>query len=127
SWKTEAKNSFAREYERKFGDVAPTGVGIEILTWRVRSSGAEPNAKLRLRDTPGAKNALTGERKAYFPGRGYVLTPVYDRQLLCPGASLEGPALIEERESTLVIPPNGVCTVAEDRSISVRFNQGSTS
>jgi N-methylhydantoinase A len=128
SWKQEALASFALEYERKFGDVAPQGVGVEILTWRVRSSGPEPDAKLRFRDAPDAGEALKGHRMAYFPQeRGYVQTPVYDRHRLAPGLSLAGPALIEERESTLVVPPASVCTVAEDRSIFIDFNQGSTS
>ena len=127
-WKEEAAASFAREYERKFGDVLPAGVEIEILTWRVRTSGAEPNAKLRFRDLPRTADALKGERMAYFPGEGgYITTPVYDRQLLTPGTTLVGPALIEERESTLVIPPSSPCTVADDLSISVRFIQERTS
>lgn len=125
SWKKEAADSFAREYERRFGDVTPSGVSIEILTWRVRASGAEPDAKLRFRDAPSAEEALKGQRMAYFPSEsGYVKTPVYDRNRLSPGISLMGPAVVEERESTLVIPPNSLCTVGEDRSISVEFNQG---
>ena len=120
--------SFAREYERRFGDVAPSGVGIEILTWRVRSSGAEPDATLRFRNAPDAAAAPTGHRKAYFPSEaGYVTTPVYTRRSLSPGTSLTGPVVIEERESTLVIPPGGRCTVTEDRSIVVEFNRGSAS
>ena len=52
--------------------------------------------------TPVPKNT----RPAYFPdSRGYVETPVYDRYSLRPGARLEGPAIIEERESTTVIGP----------------------
>jgi N-methylhydantoinase A/oxoprolinase/acetone carboxylase beta subunit len=45
-------------------------------------------------------------RKAYFPeARGYVDTQVYDRYALQPGASFQGPAIIEERESTTVAGP----------------------
>lgn len=128
SWKQDALASFALEYERKFGDVAPQGVGVEILTWRIRSSGPEPDSKLRFRDAPEVGEALKGHRMAYFPQEsGYVQTPVYDRHRLAPGLSLTGPALIEERESTLVVPPASRCTVAEDRSIFIDFNQGSAS
>jgi N-methylhydantoinase A len=37
--------------------------------------------------------------------------PVYDRYALAPGAILEGPALIEERESTCVIGAGQTATV----------------
>lgn len=37
--------------------------------------------------------------------------PVYDRYALAPGASITGPALIEERESTCVIGSGHVATV----------------
>ena len=45
-----------------------------------------------------------GSRQAYFGG-AYHPTPVYDRQSLSIGAIVPGPALIEERESTVVIDP----------------------
>lgn len=126
AWKQEALKSFAREYEHKFGNVAPAAVGVEMLTWRVRSSGPEPDARLQFRDTQAEEGALKGERRAYFPSAGgFVATPVYDRHRLAPGTTFAGPALIEERESTLVIPPEGVFTVARDSSISVDFSQES--
>jgi N-methylhydantoinase A len=57
---------------------------------------------------PASRVSLTPKstRKAYFPeARGYVDTPVYDRYALQPGASFQGPAIIEERESTTVAAP----------------------
>ena len=53
-------------------------------------------------------------RRAYFPEtRGYTDTPVYDRYALAPGTALTGPAIVEERESTTVIPPGVTATVDE--------------
>ena len=40
-------------------------------------------------------------------------TPVYDRYRLSPGIELLGPAIVEERESTTVLPPGTVATVDE--------------
>jgi N-methylhydantoinase A len=52
--------------------------------------------------SPG--KALKGKRLAYFPEKkAYLDCPVYDRYFLQPSAVLEGPALIEEKESTCVI------------------------
>jgi N-methylhydantoinase A len=45
-------------------------------------------------------------RAAYFPETdGFVETPVFSRYDLAPHQLVEGPAIIEERESTTVIPP----------------------
>jgi N-methylhydantoinase A len=50
------------------------------------------------------RDARKGRRKAYFPeAGGYLDCPVYDRYALGPGQTIEGPALIEERESTAVL------------------------
>ena len=38
-------------------------------------------------------------------------TPVYDRYRLGPGAAFDGPAIVEERESTLIVGPGGRCRV----------------
>lgn len=128
SWKSDVLAAFGREYERKFGDVAPSGVGIELLTWRVRSRGPEPDATLRFRRGGDAEESLKGHRQAYFPGAsGYVTTPVHDRAALAPGTRLSGPVIVEERESTLVVPPEADCVVAEDRSIIVDLQKGMAS
>ena len=45
-----------------------------------------------------------GERDAYW-GEGFVATPVYDGTALAPGVSIDGPALIEEAFTVVVLPP----------------------
>jgi N-methylhydantoinase A len=40
-----------------------------------------------------------------FFGDGFVDTPVYARGALTSGQSIAGPAIVEEDESTLVVPP----------------------
>ena len=46
-----------------------------------------------------------------FFGDGFVDTPVYARMTLASGQTLVGPAIIEEDESTLVVPPSFDLTV----------------
>lgn len=126
-WKQATLRSFSQEYEHKFGNVVPDGVGLEILTWRVRSSGPDPQTNLQFRDTGTCESPLKGHRDAYFPQTGgFVSTPVYDRYRLSPGTRHCGPALIEERESTLVVPPSAIFHVADDLSIIITFNEERT-
>ena len=37
---------------------------------------------------------------------GFAEVPVYDRYRLAPGDALDGPAIVEERESTVVLGPD---------------------
>ena len=62
--------------------------------------------------------AITGARPAYFPEfRDYQGTTVYDRYALSPGQAFDGPAIVEERESTLVVGPGGHFEVAASGNI----------
>lgn len=112
---------FAAAYERLYKRQGPP-VPVEAVSWRVASSGASPVLVLPRLAGGEPPAALKGERSAYFPERGgFVATPVYDRQRLGVGARVLGPALIEERESTLVVRPGQSarvdrlgCVVLED-------------
>ena len=97
----------------------PLGVPIEALNFRVVVSGPVPEISVSgpKSGAPAARVALAPKstRKAYFPeARGYVDTPVYDRYALQPGAAFQGPAIIEERESTTVAGPGAMLRV-DDR------------
>jgi len=127
NWRDELAESFRRQYRRRFGDVAPEGVEIEILTWRVTSRGPDPHARLHLESTSDGSPALLEHRDAYFPeSGGYVATAVYDRYRLDRGTVVEGPALVQEREATLVLAPGMRATVTEDSSVLVEFGEGDT-
>ena len=59
-------------------------------------------------------DAVKGERKAYSGiSRDFVPYTVYDRYKLFPGATLSGPAIVEERESTVIIGEDARATVDE--------------
>ena len=48
---------------------------------------------------------------------------VYDRYRLAPGAAFAGPALVEERESTCVIPPGAQVSVDKHRNLVIELFQ----
>ena len=80
---------------------------VEIVNWRLSAIGAGRRLELPRYDRLGSIDAaLISRRPAYFPEKGgYVETPIYDRDRLFAGGELHGPAIIEERESTTVLPP----------------------
>jgi N-methylhydantoinase A len=121
-WETSVQQAFAEQYRERFGAVAPRHVDAEIISWRVTARGPEPDARLRLSAPDAHSVTSVGERAAYFPqAEGYVQTPVYDRYRLPPDAQVNGPALVEEDESTLVLAPGMTGTVSKDGSIVVRL------
>jgi N-methylhydantoinase A len=124
-WADAVRRSFAEQYERLFGKVSPQGLEVEILSWRLKSRGPEPALALSPLVDEQAADPLVGHRPAYFPDAGgYVATAVYDRYRLTPGTRLEGPALVQERESTLVLAPGMRCLVADDGSVVVELDGG---
>src|SRR5918993_501303 len=95
--------TFENTYQALYGRKGPD-VPLEIINWRVVARGPQPQLNLKLqRESIKAGNAIKGSRAAYFSARGYGETPVYDRYALEPGMTFAGPAIIEERESTLII------------------------
>jgi len=109
---------FEEEYLRLYGSI-PTNVEPEVLTWRVRVSG--PRQKPDIAPSFGSGRASRGQRPMWFPKDGYVEGEVFDRYSLVPGFELTGPAVVEERESTMVIGPAGRAKVTENGNLEVEI------
>ncbi len=99
---------FRRAYAEVFSS-SPLAEALEIVNWKVEARGPESglSTEYRVLAPPGsgpADAARKGVRPAYVSAAGeFRDCPVYDRYALRPGMSVDGPALIEERESTCVI------------------------
>jgi N-methylhydantoinase A len=112
------RDNFERVYRALFGRTGPD-VPLEAVSWRLLASGPRPSVKLNAPlSTTG--EALKGQRPAYFPEwEEHRPVPVYDRYLLTPGTRFEGPAIVEERESTTILGPGANVEVDESRNLSV--------
>src|SRR5690606_37348187 len=113
--------AYTAVYEQLYKRARP-GVPIEATSWRVLVSGPVPDLRLRHSDREATGPARKGERPVYFPEHGgYAPTPVYDRYALRSGDHLAGPAIVEERESTVVVGPGGQASVDEYQNLRVRI------
>jgi N-methylhydantoinase A len=100
-----------RHFEERYRDLygrTVAGSGLETVNWHVVVRGPRPTLTIAAAErgtvSPGA--AQKGTRPAYFGELGgFAETPVFDRYRLGPGAIIEGPAIVEERESTVVVGP----------------------
>jgi N-methylhydantoinase A len=116
-------NSFEEAYRHLYERLSQS-VPIEIINWRITSSGPVPQVHLQAgRDEQAAaKFTLKGSRQAYFLELGrYYDTPVYNRYGLLPGSSFSGPAIVEERESTVIIGPDAHFRIDEQRNLIVEL------
>jgi N-methylhydantoinase A len=98
------RRRFDAAYEKLYGRTYPESP-VEFVNFCVRASLPVKLLELpRLAVKGRAPDALKGERKAYC-GRASDFIPhaVYDRYRLPPGAEVAGPAIFEERESTVIV------------------------
>jgi N-methylhydantoinase A len=114
---------FEDAYTALFGRVVD-GVEIEVTSWAVKAATPLP-ASENIGEKIGAADALTKvraeEARALFdPGLGEaVAATVVARDAMTPGNWLSGPAVVTERETTVVIPVGFTATVRADGSIEV--------
>ncbi|MEU8637002.1 hydantoinase/oxoprolinase family protein [Amycolatopsis sp. NPDC048633] len=119
SWPETLIDEFTATYRALYRRSGPE-VGVEVLNWRVVSSGPAPDVTLRLNAQVTGGDARKGSREAYFPSTGgFVDTAVFGRYRLQPGTRVDGPAIVEERESTVVVPPGAHCVVRGDAALEV--------
>jgi len=117
------RRSFDEIYAARYGYASPSEP-VEIVTWKLSATAQAARIELaRARfggeETEGSR-ARKGIRRAWFPETGgWTETPVYDRHRLAARASLSGPAIVEERESTTVLPPGVTATVDDYASLIV--------
>ena len=107
------RRRFDEVYEKLYGRTYPDSE-VEFINFKVRASLPERLIQFPKLEKKGKSldRAIKGKRKAYSPlARDFIPYTVYDRYKLFPKAKLKGPAIIEEKESTVI--------VGEDASVSV--------
>jgi N-methylhydantoinase A/oxoprolinase/acetone carboxylase beta subunit len=108
------------EYRRLFGRVVD-GVPLELVNLRLQVH-AERAARVPHFKRPviEADDAKKGVRRAFFEDVGdYTPTPIFDRLKLQPGSILSGPIIIEEIDTTIVVPPGASASIDEHCNVVV--------
>jgi N-methylhydantoinase A len=114
--------SFDEIYAARYGYAQPAEPA-EVVTWKLSAIGGAPRVALAKAAPSTAAGGLTGHRRAYFPETsGWTDCPVYDRYHLATGQQIAGPAIVEERESTSVLPPGTHATVDDYANLIVTVN-----
>lgn len=100
--------AFEQRYERLFGQgTAFSGAGLEWMNFRLQASGIRPKPVIKhdvvrqqVRPEPTSRRAVY-----WYEDRRSVMTPVYHAALICPGAVVGGPAVVELPTTTVAVRP----------------------
>jgi N-methylhydantoinase A/oxoprolinase/acetone carboxylase beta subunit len=120
--------AYGEAYGRRLDDLP-----ARCITWRVISAGPTPPLPWQASDGRHSRpkmdvptaNVKVGERRVVFPDHGEAVSAVYTRDLLTAGMAIQGPALVEEVASTIVVPPGTSANVDEWGNILVRLGSQS--
>ena len=125
-WEKDLAAAFIARYREQYGREL-TGLPIESLNWKIVAEGGGAQLTLAEEAIPAtvADAIPARHRDVYFPQPepGYVTCPVYDRTTLSPGMRIDGPAIIEEAEATIVIWPGDSAFVDGYRTLVVTIDQ----
>ncbi|MGE5816865.1 MAG: hydantoinase/oxoprolinase family protein [Deltaproteobacteria bacterium] len=116
------RGRFDTLHEQNSGHKAETEP-VELVSLRLTSLGLVPQAKLSPGKITGRKvaEAKTSERKVFFgKEHGMLNTQIYDRDKLEPEHRIDGPAIVEQLDTTTVIHPEQEATVDEYLNLIVR-------
>jgi N-methylhydantoinase A len=93
---------------------------VEIYQLKVTAIGSIPKPQLPHEGIEEHDPEPQGHREAVYGDEGAVRTAVYRRDDLRPGARIEGPAIIEQLDSTVVVPPEDKAEVDGWSNIIIR-------
>lgn len=115
---------FERRYRQLYGQVVPNAVP-QVMTWRLTGRSRIRSRQFQWGDQRiRAKPEMQGKRKIFLPlEEKFRAVPVYGRYSLTPGTRIRGPLVLEERESTLVVPLDAHVTVLDDYSVLVEIRE----
>ena len=98
--------AFHAAYEQAYGYHDPDAA-IEAVDWHLVATVRQESSGLDLGWRAPTTSAAAQSRMTWTPeAGGFADTPIYDRRLLGLDARIEGPAIIEDPEATIVLPPD---------------------
>ncbi|MGQ0524240.1 MAG: hydantoinase/oxoprolinase family protein [Betaproteobacteria bacterium] len=111
---------FEKRYRQLYGHLVPDAAP-QVVTWRLTGRSTVKTHRFAWGDARiSGHSATRGKRDIWLPlKRRYAAVPIYDRYALRPGTRLAGPVVLEERESTLVVPVPALVRILPDYTVSV--------
>ena len=98
---------FHQKHERLCGFSFQGRKDVILSTLRVVVVATRPEFPFTTRaDQTAPVQPVSNRSVFFFESQGFIDCPIYSRTMLGAGASLTGPAIIEQYDSTTLVPPN---------------------
>ena len=87
---------------------------MELVHFNVSVIGEVPKVTLpKLSSSPANGSGPGAYRRVYFEGAGFIDCPIYLREGLAAGAVIRGPAVIDDVDSTVLLPAERQLSVTD--------------
>ncbi|MFQ3475748.1 hydantoinase/oxoprolinase family protein [Halonotius sp. F2-221B] len=115
--------AFDAAHERAYGYTLSAPVELVNLRVTATIEGSPPEI-----DHDGGGNAVVGSREAVFPTAdgdtgARMSATIYDRSKLAAEATVDGPAILKQAESTTVVPPDWRGRIRGDGALVMRRDE----
>jgi N-methylhydantoinase A len=121
----EITERFTAEMKNAYGYTLPRGYSpVEVVNLRVVALGeiAKPDLG-RINGAHTLESARKPNRSVWFKDVGYVDAAIYDRGRLPAGGAFEGPAIVEQPDTTTVMPPGTRCRVDDYGNLIIQISR----
>jgi len=112
---------FHAEHQREYNfrrDDAP----VSIFRVAITATGVVPKAELQKHDVVPNSPEASVTREVWFGGKAYTAS-IFERDDLTAGAKFTGPAIVEQFDSTIVVPPGTTAEVDAHLNILIRVQE----
>lgn len=113
----ECLESFHRKHESLYGFSSPEEQ-VDLVNLRVTAVGILPRPEIKAERKEKYIPTPRSHRRVYFSER-WEMIPVYNRDVLVAGARIEGPAIVEEYDSTIAVPAGYLAVVDQYRNMKI--------
>jgi N-methylhydantoinase A len=118
---------YGEEYEREFGYRFDSDMAtVEFVNARAAAIGVTADTELQRAAQTNGRLEPRRTRQVYFEeSGGFVETPIYERAGLVKDTRIAGPAIVEQSDTTVLVPPG--TTLAVDQYLNIIIDVGSGS
>ena len=105
--------SFHKQHETFYG-YSIAGEIMELIHFNVSVIGETPKITLPALNSPSTNGASNRTfRQVYFEGKGSIECPIYLREAQAAGTVIKGPAVVDDVDSTVVLPAEKQLSITE--------------
>lgn len=118
-----AREQFRKQYQTKFSrDILD--FPIEIINYHLTLRESTEDAEFLVGERGGTGDNIHPEsREVYFDDRGHIEADVYQWETIQPGATFDGPAIVEADRTTAVVDPRSTVEVAQNKDLVITLEE----